>query len=144
MLNNKIQLWELSIAGYNCHLENIKGQFNCCADLLSRIPTANHECEENKLSEMNKPVFKDNLFKVKILNLNTFSSKRLAKCQGKQHDEMIKPFIDLPEQVNTKESQQNDRQIKKLKNKLQRNTFFDVLLFKGVLRLHKTSPVCNT
>ena len=36
--NKKIQLWALSLAGYNCKVEYIEGKANTCADLLSRIP----------------------------------------------------------------------------------------------------------
>ena len=38
MQNKKIQLWALSLAGYNCSIEYIAGTTNTCADLLSRHP----------------------------------------------------------------------------------------------------------
>jgi hypothetical protein len=38
MQNKKIKLWALCIAGYSCKTEYIEGRFNCCADLLSRLP----------------------------------------------------------------------------------------------------------
>ena len=38
MQNKKIQLWALSMAGYNCTIEYIAGTTNTCADLLSRHP----------------------------------------------------------------------------------------------------------
>lgn len=51
-----------------------------------------------------------------VLNSNTILPKILIKCEARQHDELIKPLIDLPEDVNIKESQENDEQITKLKN----------------------------
>ena len=38
MQNKKIQLWALSMSGYNCTIEYIAGTTNTCADLLSRHP----------------------------------------------------------------------------------------------------------
>ena len=38
MQNKKIQLWALSMSGYNCSIEYIAGTTNTCADLLSRHP----------------------------------------------------------------------------------------------------------
>lgn len=43
MQNKKIQLWALTIAGYNCKVEYIAGTSNSCADLLSRVPTNSPE-----------------------------------------------------------------------------------------------------
>ena len=36
MPNKKIQLWALSMSGYNCTIDYIAGTTNTCADLLSR------------------------------------------------------------------------------------------------------------
>ena len=38
MQNKKIQLWALSMIGYNCRIEYIAGKTNTCVDLLSRKP----------------------------------------------------------------------------------------------------------
>ena len=38
MQNKKIQMWTLSLSGYNCSIEYIEGTTNTCADLLSRHP----------------------------------------------------------------------------------------------------------
>ena len=51
MQNKKIQLWALSIAGYNTQVEYIKGKENHCADLLSRIPFKKGEKEELQQSK---------------------------------------------------------------------------------------------
>ena len=36
MQNRKVQIWVLSISGYNCKIEYIEGTPNSVADLLSR------------------------------------------------------------------------------------------------------------
>ena len=52
MQNKKIQLWALSMSGYNCTIENIAGTTNTCADLLSIHPdnvkntSDDQSCEE--------------------------------------------------------------------------------------------------
>lgn len=46
----------------------------------------------------------------------------MARCEVKQHDELIKPFIDIQKEINIKESQQNDEQIKKMKNRPNKGT----------------------
>jgi hypothetical protein len=48
----------LSIAGYNCKVEYIEGRFNCCADLLSRLPSNANEPDDD-LSD-NEPNCKEN------------------------------------------------------------------------------------
>ena len=49
MQNKKIQQWALSIAGYNCKIEYIEGRFNCCADLLSRIPDSQETIDNSEI-----------------------------------------------------------------------------------------------
>lgn len=124
MQNKKIQLWALSIAGYNCKVEYIEGRYNCCADLLSRLPTSIKENEPEEESNDDEPDCKDNFFEVNVLNSNAFalSPKKLAGCQVKQKDELIKPFLDLPKEINIQEAQKNDVQIRKLRNKLTKGT----------------------
>lgn len=122
MQNKKIQLWALSIAGYNCKVEYIEGRFNCCADLLSRVPSGGKDDETEDQSDCDEPDVKDNFFEINVLNSNAFSPKSLAKCEVKQHDEILKPFIDLPEDIDVRESQMNDEQIKKLKDRLRKGT----------------------
>jgi hypothetical protein len=124
MQNKKIQLWALSIAGYNCKVEYIEGRFSCCADLLSRLPFKANEPEDD-LSD-NEPDCKDNFFEVNVLNSDNFSvpPKKLAACQVKQSDELLKPFIhvDLPQEINIREAQRNDDQIRNLRNRLAKGT----------------------
>ena len=38
MQNKKIQMWALSMSGYNCSIEYIEGATNTCPHLLSRHP----------------------------------------------------------------------------------------------------------
>lgn len=120
MHNKQIQLWPLSIAEYKCKVEYIEERFNWSADLLSRLLSATSEGEEEQ-SEFDKPDVKENFFEVNVLNSNAFSPKRLAKCEVKL-EELMKPFVDLPEEVVIKESQQDDEQIKKLKYLLIKGT----------------------
>jgi hypothetical protein len=122
MQNKRIQLWALSIAGYNCKVEYIEDRFNCCADLLSRLPSSGNEPEDD-LSD-NEPECKDNFFEVIVLNSNIFSvlPKKLPTCKVKKSDELLKPFIDLPQEINIREAQTNDDQIRKLRNRLAKGT----------------------
>jgi hypothetical protein len=48
--------------------------------------------------------------------------KKLAACRVKQSDEVLKPFIDLPQEINLREDQKNDDQIRKLRNRLAKGT----------------------
>ena len=57
MQNKKIQLWPLSMAGYNCSIEYIAGTTNTYADLLSRRPDEPGHClEENCTDELDLDV----------------------------------------------------------------------------------------
>lgn len=104
MQNKKIQLWALSIAGYNCKVEYIEGRFNCCADLLSRVPSGSKDGETEDQSDCDEPDVKDNFFEINVLNSNAFSPKSLAKCEVKQPDKLLKPFIDLPKDIDVRDS----------------------------------------
>lgn len=89
-------------------MEYIEGRFNCCADLLSRVPSGGKYDETEDQSDCDEPDVKDNFFEISLLNSNAFSPKRLAKCEVKQPDELLKPFIDLPKDIDVRESQKND------------------------------------
>lgn len=88
MQNKKFQLWALSIAVYNCKVEYIEGRFNCCADLLLRVPTGSKDDKTEDQSYCDEPDMKDYFFEVNVLNSNAFSPKRLAKREVKQPDKL--------------------------------------------------------
>ena len=84
MQNKKIQLWALSMSGYNCTIEYIAGVTNTCADLLSRHPdnvkkTSDNlndkESEDQVVLDVN-----DNLFEINVLDSSQFEPKTFASC----------------------------------------------------------------
>ena len=75
MQNKKIQLWALSMAGYNCTIEYIAGTTNTCADLLSRRPDEPGHCQEENLTEELDLDVNDNTFQVDVINSNEFEPK---------------------------------------------------------------------
>lgn len=89
---------------------------------MSRVPSGGKDDETEDQSDCDEPDVKDNFFEINVLNSNAFSPKRLAKCEVKQPDEILKPFIDLPEDIDVRESQMSDEQIKKLKDRLKKGT----------------------
>lgn len=111
MQNKKIRLWALSLAGYNCKVEYIEGRYNCCADLLSRLPSNTPDNKEDK--DENEPDVNDNTFKVSAINSNRIESKLFVNSDLKVHDDLNKPFLDLPEYINVQELQKSDKQIVK-------------------------------
>ena len=81
MQNNKIQMWALSISGYNCSIEYIEGATNTCADFLSRHPdkvneTQNSEEEVGRDQTVLDVI--DNLCEFNVLESNHFDPKSLA------------------------------------------------------------------
>ena len=83
MQNKKIQMWSLSMSGYNCSIEYIEGATNTCADLLSRHPdkvngTQNSDEEVDK--DQTVLDVNDNLFEINVLDSNQFDPKSFASC----------------------------------------------------------------
>ena len=86
MQNKKIQIWVLSMSGYNCTIEYIVGTSNTCGGLLSRHPNnvsekldlKLHNCEE--VEEQNTPDIIDNLFEINVLDSNQFDPRTFASC----------------------------------------------------------------
>ena len=83
MQNKKIQLWALSMSGYNCLIEYIAGTTNTCADLLSRHPDKinktsesqeNEDIDSEKVLEVN-----DNLYEMHIIDSSNISLMELRK-----------------------------------------------------------------
>lgn len=118
MQNKKIQLWALNNAGYNCKVEYIEGRYNCCADLLSRLPSNTLDNKEGK--DENEPDVKDNTFEVSAINFNRIESKLFVNSDFKVHDDLIKPFLDLLEHIDVQELQKSDEQIVKLKERIEK------------------------
>lgn len=118
MQSKKIQLWALSLAGYNCKVEYIEGRYNCCADLLSRLPSNTPDNKEDK--DENEPDVNDNTFEVSAINSNRIESKLFVNSDFKVPDDLIKPFLDLPEHIDVQELQKSDEQIVKLKERIEK------------------------
>ena len=87
MQNKKVQLWALSMSGYNCQFEYIPGTTNTFADLLSRKPD-DEASEEPENLDKGKEVtlyINDNTFEVNT-NSNRFEPKKFAKCDVPMDD----------------------------------------------------------
>ena len=87
MQNKKIQMWALSMSGYNCSIEYIVGTTNTCADLLSRRPdnvkkTLDVHLHEGVETQDDKTVLdeNDNLYEVSVIDSNQFDPKSFASC----------------------------------------------------------------
>ena len=83
MQNKKIQMWALSMSGYNCCIEYIEGATNTFADLLSRHPdkvngTQNSDEEVDK--DQTVLDVNDNLFEINVFDSNQFDPKSFASC----------------------------------------------------------------
>ena len=129
MQNKKIQLWALSIAGYNCQVEYIKGTENHCADLLSRIPVKKGDKEKLQQSQDGKSTpedeeldIDDRSLEIGAINSNEFNPRDFASSHVDPPGDVIKPDIDLQEDFNMVEEQQKDDEIGKLKNRINKGT----------------------
>ena len=83
MQNKKIQMWALSMSGYNCSIEYIEGTTNTCADLLSRHPDKVNETQNSEEEvELDQTVLdvNNNLFEINVLDSNQFDPKSFASC----------------------------------------------------------------
>ena len=75
MTNDRIQRWALSIAGYDCTIEYIKGTENTCADLLSRQPPADEVTENEDVI----PDIPENTYEINVINSNQIDPKDYAQ-----------------------------------------------------------------
>ena len=91
MQNKKIQLWALSMAGYNCTIEYIAGTTKTSADLLSRKLDEPGHCQEENLTEELDLDVNGNAFKVDVINSNEFEPKKCASCDVPFDDSLVKP-----------------------------------------------------
>ena len=126
MQNKKIQLWALSIAGYNTQVKYIKGKENHCADLLSRIPFKEGEKEElqqpKSTPEDEELYIDDRSLEIGAINSNEINPRDFASSHVDPPGDVLKPDIDLPEDFNMVEEQQKDEEIGKLKNRINKGT----------------------
>lgn len=118
MQNKKIQLWALSIARYNCKVEYIEGRYNCWADLLSRLPSYTPDNKEGK--DENEPDANDNTFEISAIHSNRIEPKLFVNSDFKVPDDLIKLFLDLPENIDGQKLQKSDEQIVKLKERIEK------------------------
>lgn len=107
--NKKIQLWALSIAGYNCKIEYVAGTDNSVADLLSRMP---HNAIADETVEYS-PDLNDNTYQIGALNSNKFSPKQYARCQIDLEDNLKKPS--LSPDINMIQEQEKDEVLMQIK-----------------------------
>lgn len=54
------------------------------------------------------------------LKSNRIESKLFVNSDLKVHDDLIKPFLDLPEHINVQELQKSNKQIVKLKERIEK------------------------
>ena len=110
MPNRKIQLWALSMAGYNCRIENIQGTTNICADLLSKHPD-NVGLEKVRYEQDVSLNVNDNSYQVNVLDSTNFDPKAYASCELIQEDSLQKPeSLDLKDfEMYTKQYKDDDQ-----------------------------------
>lgn len=117
MKNKKIELWALSIAGYNCQIEYIPGTENTCADLLFRTPLD----VGSKTSEADEPDAHDNSLEINFINSNAINPRDYTNLYIGEPDIPYKPNIELTEdgEVNIADEQAKDPGIALLIRQLQ-------------------------
>ena len=113
MQNRKIQVWALSIAGYNCRIEYLQGKNNVCADLLSRskgIPGG----EIERTVEID-----DRTYEVDAINSNHFEPRYFAsyKSEAPHPIELEKPVLPGIDMIREQDA---DKDIIDLKNRIKK------------------------
>lgn len=121
MQNKKIQLWALSLSGYNCKVEYIKGTENHCADLLSRIPHAKAKSiDENEIDS--EPDIDDRALEINVINSNKFNPKDFATCTVDFNADPIKEKGVLFDTFDMKVEQEKDDEVMQIKKRISRGT----------------------
>lgn len=79
----------------------------------------------------NEPNVNDNTFEVSAINSNRIELKLFVNSDFKVPDDLIKPFVDLPENIDVQKLQKSDEQIVKLKERIKKRkaTRFEVQIF---------------
>ena len=116
MQNKKIQLWALSIAGYNCKIEYIEGKANICADLLSRPIDSYGPISENIDVQ---PDVSNNTLEIGAMDSNQFYPESFASynLKEKDHEDHEKECLGY----NMVLEQGRDTEIAKIKKLLSQN-----------------------
>ena len=128
MQNKKISLWALSIAGYNCKIEFLKGTDNSVADLLSRVPANVLNNEDTPLSD---PDVSNKTYEISALNSNRFQPKDYARCRPQFQDNVVKPVLDSA--LDMKVEQDKDDVVVQLKRGTLQDTLSPAVTRKYVL-----------
>ena len=119
MQNRKVQLWALSIAGYDANIEYIEGKKNVCADLLTCIPGLDREDVEDRT---NGPIadvdINDNTFEINVVNSNQMDTSMPGKYNVVQ-DSLTKEELKVSGFDIVKE-QEKDKTLSDLKIRLQK------------------------
>ena len=111
MQNRKIHLWALSIAGYNCKIQYLKGTRNVCTDLLSRSKGTLSTSQDKEVD------IDDRDYEVSAINSNRFEPRRFAKLNEESRaDEFEMPTLVDFDMVR----EQDDHEIRELKKILKR------------------------
>ena len=125
MQNRKVQLWALSIAGYNCQIEYIAGTTNTCADLLSRVPDS---CDPTDVQdrETEKDIDididldgPDNALEVNVIDSSQAVLKDYASCQPSTQKEIRKPTTTCGNHLDMKLEQTKDKAVQVIKDQLE-------------------------
>ena len=117
MQNRKIQLWALSMAGYNCSIQYIEGTTNTCADLLSRHPD-NVGLEKDRMEDDIELDINENTYQVNVLDSSNFDPKTYASCNLPEKDSMEKCDLSDFKDFDMSVEQSKDDELMSLKAKI--------------------------
>lgn len=90
MQNEKVSLWALSIADYNCKTEYLAGTANLIADLLSRFQPDIAQDGESSPPDLD---ISRNTYQISALNTNRFHPQDFASCRPEFQDCVEKPVF---------------------------------------------------
>ena len=119
MQNKKIQLWALSIAGYNAKIEYIEGKKNVCADLLSCMSGLDKEGIHDRTNGPIEDVDINN----KTLEINAVNSNQIDTTLPGRYDIIQDPLTKEELKVNgfnIVKEQEKDKVLLDLKIRLQK------------------------
>ena len=118
--NKKIQMWSMSIMGYNCTIEYITGRENTCADLLSRAPQNTGDTNTENKYDIDDFGDNDNMYQVSALNSNRFEPSKFASTKVDDPD-LPNPNVKdyTVRELDMVAEQAKDDTIQKLKTKLE-------------------------